>query len=96
MQQLTRDRAIEPYPYQGHLLKPVLAAARAQGRTDIVALWSGQSAPLLKHRRASELYAALVDETARLLTTNTPPQQPSSDDRSPSPSRGAHPADPAR
>ncbi|MDX6707587.1 MAG: nitronate monooxygenase [Solirubrobacteraceae bacterium] len=72
MQQLTRDSAIEPYPYQGHLLKPVLAAARAQGRTDIVALWSGQSAPLLKHRRASELYAALVDETARLLTTNTP------------------------
>jgi len=39
-EELTRGGAIEPYPYQGHLLKPVLAAARAQGRTDIVAHWS--------------------------------------------------------
>jgi nitronate monooxygenase len=72
MEELTRDGAIEPYPYQGYLLKPILAAARAQGRTDIVALWSGQATPVLKHRQATELYAALVDGTEHLLTTTTP------------------------
>jgi nitronate monooxygenase len=71
MEELARDGAIEPYPYQGHLLTPVLAAARAQGRTDIVALWSGQAAPVLEHRRATELYAALVDGTERLLAATT-------------------------
>jgi nitronate monooxygenase len=71
MEELTRDGAIEPYPYQGHLLKPILAAARAQGRTDVVALWSGQAAPVLEHRWATELYAALVDGTTHLLSTTT-------------------------
>jgi len=80
MEELTRDGAIEPYPYQGHLLKPVLAAARAQGRTDVVALWSGQAAPILKHRRATELYTALVDGTEHLLTTSTPSTTKPSDD----------------
>jgi nitronate monooxygenase len=57
----------EPYPYQGHLLRPVLAKAREQGRTDVVALWAGQGASLLRDRRAAELYAALVDGADRLL-----------------------------
>lgn len=69
MEQLAREGAIEPYPYQGYLLKPVLAAARAQGRTDSVSLWSGQAAPVVGHTRARELYAALVDGTEHLLTS---------------------------
>ena len=74
MDQLTADGSIEPFPYQGYLLKPVLAAARAQGRTDVLSLWAGQSAPLLEHRHASDLYAALVEGTPTLLNitpTNT-------------------------
>ena len=71
LEELTADGAIEPYPYQGFLLAPVLAAARAQGRTDVVALWSGQAASLVTHRHARELYAALVRDTAALLTTTT-------------------------
>lgn len=69
--ELAAARAIEPYPYQSSLLAPVLAAARAQGRTDVVALWAGQAAPLVRHRRAADLHAALVagldaaEETAR-------------------------------
>ena len=59
---------IEPYPYQGYLLAPVLATARAQGRTDVVSLWSGQGAPNLVHRRAGDLYAALLAETEAVLT----------------------------
>jgi nitronate monooxygenase len=65
---LTATDAIEPYPYQSYLLAPVQQAARAQGRTDVVAMWSGQAAPLLEHRSAAALYAALTDRTDQLLT----------------------------
>jgi nitronate monooxygenase len=71
VERLTATGAIEPYPYQGHLLGPVLNAARAQGRTDVVAMWSGQATPLLEHRNATALYAALTDGTDQLLTDNT-------------------------
>jgi nitronate monooxygenase len=65
---IEEEETIEPYPYQGYLLAPVLAAARAQGRTDVVALWCGQGAPNLVHRRAADLYAALLAETETALT----------------------------
>jgi nitronate monooxygenase len=58
---------IEPFPYQGYLLKPLMAAAREQGRTDLAAMWSGQSTSVLRHRGALDLYAALVEETSDLL-----------------------------
>jgi nitronate monooxygenase len=70
VERLTADGPIEPYPYQSHLLAPILQAARAQGRTDVVAMWSGQAAPLLEHRSAAALYAALTDGTDQLLTDN--------------------------
>jgi hypothetical protein len=31
-------------------------------------MWSGQSAPLLRHRRAAELFQDLVETTERMLT----------------------------
>ncbi|HUB67913.1 MAG TPA: nitronate monooxygenase [Candidatus Methylacidiphilales bacterium] len=51
------------YPAQSWIVAPLRAAALAQGRTDLVAFWSGQAAPLIKHRKADELFAALVHET---------------------------------
>jgi nitronate monooxygenase len=38
-------------------------AALAAGRTDLISLWSGQGAPLLKHRRARELFESLLRQT---------------------------------
>ena len=70
VERLTADGAIEPYPYQSYLLGPVFTAAREQGRTDVVAMWSGQVAPLLEHRSVAALYAALTDGTEQLLTAN--------------------------
>ena len=55
------ERLLPPYPVQNWLTAQFRAAAFAAGRTDIVSLWSGQGAPLLKHRRAGELFRALVD-----------------------------------
>jgi hypothetical protein len=34
-------------------------------------MWSGQATPLLEHRNATALYAALTDGTDQLLTDNT-------------------------
>ena len=70
VERLTAAGAIEPYPYQSYLLGPVLAAARAQGRTDVVAMWSGQATPLLEHRSATALFAALTDGTDQLLANS--------------------------
>lgn len=50
----------EPYPYQGYLLGPVFEAARRNGRTDLVPLWSGQASSLLRHRRALDVFHSLL------------------------------------
>ncbi|UUY06067.1 nitronate monooxygenase [Svornostia abyssi] len=64
----TGDERIAPYPYQGWLMKPIVAAAAAQGRRDLVAFWAGQSAPLVRPGRdAAELVATLVQEADELL-----------------------------
>jgi nitronate monooxygenase len=42
-------------------------AALAAGRTDLVSLWSGQAAPLLKERRAAALLKTLVHQTGASL-----------------------------
>ncbi len=56
-----------PYPVQAWLTAQLKAAALQQGRDDLLSLWSGQSAPLLRHRRARELIASLIAEAdARL------------------------------
>ena len=57
------ERALPPYPVQNWLMQQFRKQALAAGRTDIVSLWSGQGAPLLKHRRARELMRSLVAET---------------------------------
>ena len=54
------EKSLPPYPVQNWLTAQFRKAALEAGRTDMVSLWSGQSAPLLKHRRAAELMRALV------------------------------------
>lgn len=57
------------YPAQVWLAGKLRGPALAQGRTDVISLWSGQSAPLLKHKRAAELFSSLVQETERTLSS---------------------------
>lgn len=59
---------ILPFPYQGYLLGPVIAAAHDQHRADLAKLWCGQSAGLLSCRHADELMDALTTGTTELLT----------------------------
>lgn len=62
---------LAPYPAQGWALAPLRAAALAQGRTDLINLWAGQSASLVRHRTADELFAALVRETGEAFQTRS-------------------------
>lgn len=58
-----QEKTLAPYPVQAWLTAQLKPAALAANRADVISLWSGQAAPLLKHHRASELLRSLVDET---------------------------------
>ncbi|QSQ20698.1 nitronate monooxygenase [Pyxidicoccus parkwayensis] len=49
-----------PFPVQGWFLSQLRPAVVKAGRTDLISLWSGQGAPNLRHRTATELMDALV------------------------------------
>jgi nitronate monooxygenase len=58
---------IAQYPVQNWLTGQLKQAAREQGREDLMSLWCGQSAPLLKYRSAGALMEALIEQTSRLM-----------------------------
>lgn len=55
-----REALLPPFPRTGWFTSQLKAAAVAAGRTDLVALWSGQIAPNLEHRDAAALMRTLV------------------------------------
>ena len=57
---------LPPYPSQSWLAGQLRQAAIAQGRADLIALWAGQAAPLLRHHHAADLMQALVSEVETL------------------------------
>jgi nitronate monooxygenase len=70
--EMSASGEVAPYPVQGWFTGALRAAALAQGRADLVALWAGQSAGLVRHRSAATLLTALVDEARHALARNTP------------------------
>lgn len=57
-----RTDEIAPYPVQSWLTGALKPAAVAHARSDLLSLWAGQAASLLRHRDATRLFAALVGE----------------------------------
>jgi nitronate monooxygenase len=51
-----------PFPLQGNFMSSLRKAALEKSNTDLMLLWSGQIAPVLKHRKASELMRSLIAE----------------------------------
>jgi nitronate monooxygenase len=51
-----------PYPLQRHLVRNVSGAAEKAGRPELIAMWSGQSANLTRHRQAEVFLATLISE----------------------------------
>ena len=60
------DKAL-PFPLQTHFMGALRKAALEQQKNDLVFFWSGQIAPLLKHKKASTLMLSLIEEASELL-----------------------------
>jgi len=57
------ENTFAPYPIQRMFISSLSAAAVAQNKADMITFWSGQIAPLLKHKSAEKLFQSLVSET---------------------------------
>ena len=62
-----KESILAPYPVQGWLTAQIKSAAVAAGRADLMSLWSGQGAPLLRHHHASELLHSLISEAEEAM-----------------------------
>lgn len=58
----TRSAELPPFPITSWFVSKLRPAAVAAGRTDLVSLWSGQIAPDLRHRTATDLMRSLLAE----------------------------------
>ncbi|MCX7521198.1 nitronate monooxygenase [Microbacterium sp. STN6] len=56
-----------PFPVQGWLTGRIKAEAARQGNADLMSLWAGQGAPLIRHHRASDVIDAIVRDVGELL-----------------------------
>jgi nitronate monooxygenase len=61
------EAAVPQYPVQAWLTAQWKQNGIAQGRPDLLSLWSGQSAALIKHRKAADAFASLVQETSAVF-----------------------------
>jgi len=60
--------SLPPYPQQLWLTAPLRAAAAARGNPEVLSLWAGQGAPLLRPgHTAGGLLRFLVEDTDRVL-----------------------------
>jgi nitronate monooxygenase len=62
-----RSFDVAPYPVQAWITAQLKQAAVARGRTELLALWCGQAAPLIRHRKAAELVRSLANEANEIL-----------------------------
>ena len=56
-----------PYPVASKLLAPLRQAALLHNSVEMMALFAGQGTVLLRHRRAKDVFEALVSETGAML-----------------------------
>jgi nitronate monooxygenase len=61
------DAAILPYPLQRQLVRNLVVPAAKAERADLLQLWSGQNASLLKHATVDALMRDLVDGVSAIL-----------------------------
>jgi nitronate monooxygenase len=59
--------AILPYPLQRYLVRNISALAEKAGRPELMQMWSGQSANLVRHTSAAELMVSLVSNVSSVM-----------------------------
>jgi nitronate monooxygenase len=68
LEQLNQNGAeILPYPLQRALVRNLATAAESADRSDLVPLWAGQSAPLLRFTDVTELLTSLVEQVSEVV-----------------------------
>lgn len=58
-----KENSFLPFPLHSQFMSHLRKAAITQEKWDMIMFWSGQIAPVLKHTKAGELLAAILDET---------------------------------
>jgi nitronate monooxygenase len=56
-----------PFPLHTYFMGALRKAALEQQKNDFIFFWSGQIAPILKHKKASALMKSLIEEASELL-----------------------------
>jgi nitronate monooxygenase len=64
-----QEKYFLPFPLQTTFMSGLREAALEQLKFDMVMFWSGQVAPILKHRKASLLFRSLIEETTSILVS---------------------------
>jgi nitronate monooxygenase len=61
------QKELAPFPLQSMLMSGLRKAAIEQNKPDTITFWSGQIAPILKHKNAIDLFESLIAETEMIL-----------------------------
>jgi nitronate monooxygenase len=60
---VNKEKGFLPFPLQTQFMSHLRKAAIEQKKWDMILFWSGQIAPVLKHRKAGELMKSILEET---------------------------------
>ena len=66
-----KEKAFLPFPLQSTFMSSLRNAAIDRQNLDIIMFWSGQIAPLLKHKKAAALMGSLIRETTEIYDKGT-------------------------
>jgi len=58
-----QEKSFLPFPLQTQFMSHLRKAAIEQQKWDMILFWGGQIAPILKHKKASELMKSIIEET---------------------------------
>ncbi len=58
----SKDHLLAPYPMQSHFLSALRSVMQNTHHDEYITFWSGQSAPLLKHKDATQLFHVLLSQ----------------------------------
>lgn len=64
---------LAPFPVQGWLASRIKAEAMKREDPDLMSLWAGQGAPLIRHHRAADVVTAIVRDVDSVLGAPVPP-----------------------
>jgi nitronate monooxygenase len=60
---INQEKGFLPFPLQTQFMSHIRKAAIEQEKWDMILLWGGQIAPVLKHTKAGELMRSIIEET---------------------------------